>query len=118
MIPKWIWSLMILLLFIPNDATFPQCMDCHQKLKNQTSSIPICSESGSMYWTNQIRSSGIAIIVSIPQSPSECCLACINEPTCFQWAFTNVCFLNVQDTCNGTLIPFPISGNVRCMLDF
>ena len=47
----------------PNDATFPQCMDCHQKLKNQTSSIPICSESGSMYWTNQIRSSGISYCI-------------------------------------------------------
>jgi hypothetical protein len=73
-----------------------------------------CSQAGAPGWGNQIRPGGSALFTS-DTTPKACCLSCIANAQCAQWAMVaGVCNLNVNVVCVGPVTNFDNSGMLRC----
>ena len=87
-------------------------------IAEQTACGPVqCAAPGAPGWGNMVKTGGNATQVTAANAQA-CCLACVNNPDCAQWAFLSgsTCSLNVPpSTCVApTFTFFNNSGNIRC----
>jgi len=101
---------------------------CHECIVSQfAQSIPVanqakcgpdlCEAPGGPGWQNVIKPGGSGAVTS-DATPQACCLSCVADPNCTQWAFfsgSGACQHNVPpNQCVGSPIAFTNGGMIRC----
>jgi len=79
-----------------------------------------CDGRGAPGWGGQVVAGG-GNLPTASATARECCLACVANQDCTQWVFdlqpSSGCALNIPpgNTCAGTPVPIPDSGQIRCL---